>query len=172
MNNYEALCTYIHSLRFNTDQAPYRKNRPINGIFPSQIIHGLMWRLAEQAHLMAGKTQTKYSNFNQTEFVNRNLLAEEGEAFKAWAKKENERIPDMLGQIMVNGYKVTCTWNDNNQCYIATFTGKEDAKHNVNKALSSRSDDWFEALAMNTFKHVILFKSGVWEGDTTKNNWG
>lgn len=121
---------------------------------------------------MAGKNDKKYTNNYQTEFINRNLVEDEAKTFMAWFKTENERIADMLGQIMVNEYKVSCTWNDNNQCYIATFTGKEDNKHNPLKALSSRSDDWYEALAMTAFKHLILFKGGKWDGDTTKNNWG
>ena len=121
---------------------------------------------------MANKTEKKYTNFNQVEFINRNLLEEEKKSFTTWAKAETERIPDLLGQIMVDDYKVSCTWNDQNQCYIATLTGKEDCKFNPHKALSARSDDWFEALAMVTFKHLILFRSGKWEGETTRNNWG
>lgn len=121
---------------------------------------------------MAGKQKQKVFDFSKIEFVNRNLKEDEAKAFTTWAKNENERIPDHLGQIMVDDYKVSCTWDDRNQCYIATFTGKEDQRVNDNKALSSRSDDWFEALAMNAYKHLVLFKGGAWEGETTKNNWG
>jgi len=172
MNQYEAQCMILHTLRYNIDQMFFNPPRQINGVFPTAMISATLWRIEEAAYKMADKTNKKYSGFTQTEFVNRNLTADEAKEFTAWVKKENERIPDMLGQIMVNEYKVSCTWNDQNQCYIATLTGKEDCKFNPYKALSARSDDWFEALAMAAYKHLILFSGKAWEGDTTKNNWG
>lgn len=172
MNQYEAQCTLLHALRYNVDQSLFNPPRQINGVFPNALIHGSLWRIEQAAYTMAEKTNKKYSGFNQTEFVNRNLLAHEAEEFGVWAKKETERIPDLIGQIMVEDYKISCTWNDTNQCYIATFTGKEDCKFNPYKALSSRSDDWFEALAMNAYKHLVIFNGKKWDGDTIKNNWG
>lgn len=172
MSNYAQATQWLYMLRFNRDQTLFRRNFQIEGVFAGALIFDALNKLSREAHIVAGKNEKKYTGFNQTEFVNRNLLEDEAKAFVAWFKTENERIPDMLGQIMVNEIKVSCTWNDANQCYIATFTGKEDHKYNPFKALSSRSDDWFEALAMTAYKHLILFRGGKWEGDTVKNNWG
>lgn len=172
MASIDTIRDWFLTQRFNRDQTLFRKNKQIEGVFPSAIIHWLMWELEAEVHKMAGKDRTKVFDFSKIEFINRNLKEEEAKAFETWAKSENERLPDILGQIMVDDYKVSCNWDDRNQCYIATFTGKDTQRINDNKALSSRSDDWFEALAMNAYKHLVLFKGGKWEGETTKNNWG
>lgn len=123
-------------------------------------------------HEMANKKQSSRNRFGNTEFVNVTLTADQRKEFKAWYPAILDNLHDELGQLMVDDYKVSCSWDDNNQCFIATFTGKQDQTYNSEKALSSRSDNWFEALGVNLFKHVVLFGSKTWDGETTKNNWG
>ena len=121
---------------------------------------------------MASKQRNTNNSWNKIEFINIRLDVEEGKQFRDWFKAQSEKIPDLLGQIMVDDHKISVTWDERNQCFIATFTGKEDQRHNDNKSLSSRSDDWYEALALNCYKHLVMCKNGKWEGETEKNNWG
>jgi hypothetical protein len=124
------------------------------------------------AYAMAGKKSPSNERWNANEFVNIRLKDEEKVEFKSWCSAEGERINDMIGQACVDDYKFSLTWDDKNQCFIATMIGKEDQRHNAFKSLSSRSDDWFEAIALTVFKHVVLMRQGAWKGDTEKNNWG
>ena len=108
---------------------------------------------------MAGKQKSKGNRFGNTEFVNVTLDVEQRKEFKAWFTTIVDDLHDEIGQLMVDDYKVSCSWDDNNQCFIATFTGKPDQNYNSEKALSSRSDNWFEALGLNLFKHIVIFSS-------------
>jgi hypothetical protein len=169
LNFHKAL---IYSLRFDLDQWAFRKQRQVQGVFPEAMIHGALWRLEQLEHEMAGKQVKKYMDFGKVEFVNVTLNEAQKKEFLTWFKTEGERIADHLGQIMVDDYKVSCSWDDRNQCYIASFTGKEDQRVNEHKSMSSRSDDWYEALALNAYKHLVVFKGNTWDGETSKNNWG
>ena len=121
---------------------------------------------------MAKKSSSNQSNWNKIEFVNVTLTEPQKKEFKVWAKEHSNEVADDLGQLMVDEYRVSIVWDDNNQCFIATFTGKVDQSTNADKALSSRSDDWYEAIALNLYKHKVIFGGKQWNGETTKNNWG
>ena len=133
---------------------------------------GLFLEQESWVYAMAGKSRKNDARWGNTEFVNVTLTEPQRKEFKTWLTEKSETMPDEIGQLMVDDYKVSCNWDDNNQCFIATFTGKEDQSVNSAKALSSRSDDWYEALAINLFKHEVIFKRGKWSGETTRNNWG
>jgi hypothetical protein len=123
-------------------------------------------------HKMANKKSSAQSNWNKIEFINVTLTEPQKKEFKVWAKEQSPTIADELGQVMVDEYRLSLVWDDNNQCFIATFTGKQDQSTNADKALSSRSDDWYEALALTLYKHKVLFNGKTWNGESTKNNWG
>lgn len=118
------------------------------------------------------KQQKQAQNWNKIEFVNRNLDADEGEKFKVWAKGVDNESGTLISEIMVDDYKLSVTYDDNNECFIATITGKDEQRHNPNKALSARSDNWYEAVMMALYKHLVLFGGGKWSGGTQRNNWG
>jgi len=121
---------------------------------------------------MANKKGSPQSNWNKIEFINVTLTEPQKKEFKVWAKEQSASIADELGQVMVDEYRVSLVWDDSNQCFIATFTGKVDQSTNADKALSSRSDDWYEAIALTLFKHKVVFGGKAWNGETSKNNWG
>lgn len=163
---------HFYIQRFNRDQSIFRRNFQIEGVFASIIVDDAINRLVREAHVMAGKPPKKYQNAFNTEFVNVQLSEGQKKDFLKWKTEQAERIADLIGQIAVDDYKITCSWDARNQCYIASFTGKEDQRHNEHRSMSSRSDDWYEAIALNVYKHVVVFHEGTWEGDNTKNNWG
>lgn len=145
---------------------------PLKPPYPTAAIAYLIAQLENKVLKMAGKSKGNVSQWVKPVFVNMTLNEEQKKIFTTWYKSEGERLSDFLGQVMVDDYKVSVNWDDNNQCFIASFTGKEDQRFNSNMVLSSRSDDWYEAIGLNLYKHLILCKSGKWDGETTKNNWG
>ena len=123
-------------------------------------------------HAMAGKQNKKAPAWGAMEFINVTLTEQQKDEFKSWSKKQSASIADDIGQVMVDDYRLSCNWDDNNQCFIATLTGKEDQDFNSGKALSARSDDWYEAIALALYKHMVIFDGKKWTGEGTKNNWG
>lgn len=118
------------------------------------------------------KPQKQAQNWSKIEFVSRNLLSEEADDFKKWEKGVSAESGSLISQVMLDDYKLSVTYDDNNECFIATLTGKDDQRHNSNKALSARSDDWYEAIMMTLYKHLVLFSGTKWSGSSQKNNWG
>jgi len=155
--------------------SPSFRHRKLKGITYRDFDHtsfGLLVSYEGWVHAMAGKSSKPASNWGTIEFVNITLTSEQAKSFKTWFKAQAEMVVDLLGQIMVNHYRVSCNWDDNNQCFIATLTGKQDSGVNESKALSARSDDWYEALALVSYKHLVIFEGKAWTGEGTKNNWG
>lgn len=120
----------------------------------------------------SNQSGSSQANWGDIEFVNVTLDDQQKVAYDVWAKNPPTPIGDLVGQAMVNLYRVSMGWDDANQCFIATITGKKDAKFNASRSMSSRSDDWYEALALCMFKHYELFGAKTWNGGTQRNNWG
>lgn len=152
--------------------ASINKHFPFLPPYPIATIAFELDRIEREAHKMASKNRTSAPPWNKTEFVNISLDVEEGKKFRLWFEAQGEKIADLLGEVVVDDYKISCSWDDTNQCFIGTFTGKEDQRFNAYKALSSRSDEWYEALSITLYKHLVMSKSGAWAGATQKNNWG
>lgn len=155
--------------------SPTYKYRTLKGITFRDFDHtsfGLLAHYESWVHKMANKKSSAQSNWSTIEFINQSLSEPQRKDFKSWYATEGERVPDLIGQAMVDDYRLSCSWDDNNQCFIATLTGKQDQRFNASKALSARSDDWLEAMALALYKHLVIFKGGQWSGETTRNNWG
>jgi len=172
MNSTETMQIQLSAMR-----SSLAKDRPkyLNQITPSYLaghITRSLWMYAGDLYKMAGKKGSVQSNWNKIEFINVTLTEPQKKEFKVWAKEQSASIADELGQVMVDEYRVSLVWDDSNQCFIATFTGKVDQSTNADKALSSRSDDWYEAIALTLFKHKVIFGGKTWNGETSKNNWG
>lgn len=127
---------------------------------------------SEQIMPSKSKPSVNGRGWAEIEFVNARLDAEDREDFLSWYKHKDTNLTDMIAQAMVQQYKFSFTWDDSNQCYIVTITGKADNPVNASRSMSSRSDDWYEALAMTLYKHYVLSQARRWEGDTERNNWG
>jgi len=166
-----------YQTRFNGLASALARDRPkyFNKITPQYLanhLNDIFQHMEYNIHVANKTTHNNPANWNKIEFINVALSEPQKNEFKLWAKTHSQSLADDLGQVMVDKYRVSCVWDDGNQCFIATFTGKPEQSTNPERALSSRSDDWYEALALNLYKHHVIFKAGKWNGEITKNNWG
>lgn len=122
----------------------------------------------------AKKQQQQQNNNNnwKVDFVNINLSKAEKTQFKAWYAENQSELPRLLSVFIAAGYKTSIKWDNENECFIATATCIDESLENSGKALSSRSDDWVEALALNLFKTDVISDKGVWEASGKGNSWG
>lgn len=111
-------------------------------------------------------------SWDKIEFVNINLSKAEKTQFKSWFADNQAEIPRLASVFIGAGYKMSLKWDNSNECFIATATCDDESLSNYGKALSSRSDDWVEAIALNIFKTDVLSEEGVWEGNGKGNSWG
>lgn len=118
------------------------------------------------------KPDNNGQNWSKVDFVNINLSKVEKTQFKAWFSENQAELPRLLSVFMAAGYKTSLKWDNSNECFIATVVCEDDSLENSGKALSSRSDDWVEALALNLFKTDVISEKGVWEASGKGNSWG
>lgn len=114
----------------------------------------------------------EFANTSGFKFVNTRLTATQAEQFREWAKAASKESLGYIAELLGDGYKLSFTYDHNNNCYICSLTGH--AEHGVNAALimTSRSNDWEESLLLNAFKHFVLFQGKTWETTETNPNWG
>lgn len=120
----------------------------------------------------AQKIDNGRQNWTKTEFVNINLSKSEKTQFKSWFSDNQAELPRLLAVFITQGYKVSLKWDEGNGCFIATVICEDTSMENGGKALSSRSDDWVEALALNLFKTDVISDKGIWSASGAGNNWG
>jgi hypothetical protein len=146
---------------------PYQKKTACD------LFNSYMQKLSEV--VMPAKKQQQQSNGNnwqKIEFVNINLSKAEKTQFKSWFTENEAELPRLLSVFIAAGYKTSLKWDNENDCFIATATCVDESLENSGKALSSRSDNWLEALALNYFKTDVLSEKGVWESSGRGNSWG
>lgn len=94
-------------------------------------------------------------------FLNLRLAEEDKVRFDAWYEGASQTIGTLLDDAMIDGLKVSMSWDVENECYIVTFTGSLIPAHNTRYASSSRAATYNEALALMCWKHFVLAE-GNW----------
>lgn len=121
---------------------------------------------------MAPKKSRRQNTFVPVEFVNAPLTAEEKKAFKAWYKGEPDKVFTGLINLIPHGYKQSVSWSDDQQCFTASLTCRDEENPNFNMCLTGRSNDYWEAHAIVFYKHEFLSEGGIWAFDTQSSSWG
>jgi hypothetical protein len=123
---------------------------------------------------MPAKKQNKAQQWrnDSVEFVNIRLTVKQKETFKAWFLENESELPNLLAVFLTAGYKLSLKFDSEHNCYIASATCFDDSMENHNKCLSSRSQDWLEAMALNLYKTDVLSEDGVWESSAVGSDWG
>jgi len=105
-------------------------------------------------------------------FVNTRLTAEQATEFRQWSKDNISALVALVTELLGDGYKLSFTYDHNNDCFICSLTGVKGHPINGELVLTSRSDDWQEAILLSAWKHFILFQGRRWETTETRPNWG
>lgn len=116
--------------------------------------------------------KNRQSNDTMPEMISSKLTDEELAQFDDWQAKNAKKVWDLLTSEMLDGVRVGVSWDGYNDCFIASFTGKGDKNVNTGRCLMSRSQDWQEAIAMNVFKHVEIYRRGKWENRNAEKQRG
>jgi len=100
------------------------------------------------------------------------------EKFEDWLSSIGDRWWPQLQDELAAGLKLTLVWDGQNDCFIASLTGRpdNDGQSPWTACLSARSADMFQSLALLTYKHLEL-TGGDWtewliNGTKTKRSFG
>jgi len=111
--------------------------------------------------VMAGKN-TFSKDFK---FINRTLTVAEDDSFIKWFQGKDRQADNAIEQAFADEYKVSLSYDEKNNCFIASMVSKAEKSLNTNKCLMARSDSWLEAIAMVVYKHHVIFNQGAWESE-------
>lgn len=118
------------------------------------------------------KPKRNTSNFPQTEFVNLKLNKKQAAEFEDWKNGDAGKISTRVVEFIADGNKTSISYDFDNECFIVSSTCKAEGHANENRCMTSRSEDWYEALLMNVFKNDVVLHGGEWIGEDEGRKWG
>ena len=85
--------------------------------------------------------------------------------FDLWLSEIGDGVTRELDDAVGSGLKFSLAFDGQNQCYIATFTGRPDiiGQRAFTCALSARGGTLSEAIAVLIYKHVPLLHYDWWD---------
>lgn len=108
----------------------------------------------------------------QVTFIDLKLDKSDQADFRKYASTGDGELSLELAQTIADGNKLSVAWDDNNQTYIASFTCKDEDSVNYNCCISSRSQEWFEAILLGCYKINKLCYNKPWKDVSASDDWG
>jgi len=117
-------------------------------------------RFEELEVIMAKSKDKKAKNemFGGYEFAQVHLEPEDLTLYDQWAKEHQEDFVFYMQDLLTSDWKLSFTWDDDGDCYLASCTMKDDDDVNKKLVLTSRSNEPFDAALMCYYKIKIMFE--------------
>lgn len=106
-------------------------------------------------------------------FVNIPVSEQDKEKFNAWFTENEAVLVDALSDLIFAGLKFSCVFDADNDCFIATLTGKGSPGLPLRMAMSARAGDYVTGVGLLLYKHFILADSdwGQFTPKGEKRKW-
>lgn len=108
----------------------------------------------------------------QVEFVPVRLNAEQKIAFVDFESKEGIDIGEMLTELILNGYKVSISYADKSQSFVASVTCRVDEAPNKGLCVTSHHETPYRALMVALYKHFVVLDKTPWKEYAEGDTWG
>lgn len=110
--------------------------------------------------------------WQEYQFVDMRLSQTDKTKFDEWLMSSGEEISDLLNMYCENGYKFSVSYDGNNDCFIGSMTCLGETDNNYRFVLTSRNDNWYNALALCVYKTQVLCENGHWDTSYRPTNFG
>lgn len=101
-----------------------------------------------------GRPVSEAPDGNMPVFVNCTMPTTERVKVKKFAE-DAEKLWQLNEQLMLDGYKVTWSFDKSRGGFACSLTCKDPESTNFGKTLSAWSSGWFDALAALLYKHFV-----------------
>lgn len=98
--------------------------------------------------------------YDPLKFINNKLSAQDLKKFEAWLG-DDDVVYRSITQMLHEGYQPKIAHWAEKEVFNVMLLAPKEGSINSGKALSSKSADWFKALAMCAYKHLII-SGGDW----------
>jgi len=98
-------------------------------------------------------------------FVPCELGVDGREAFDVWCTGMGQSFARLIDDALGTGLKLTMSYDGQNQCYVACFSGRPDVDGEIafNAILSGRAGTFSQALQVLVYKHYELLRLAWWD---------
>ena len=121
---------------------------------------------------MASKKKIVENNFGGYEFASVRLDEGLKDEFMHWLKNIEDDLIVFVAEMLSCGWKESSVWDDKNDCYIVSWTMKDEDDRNHHIVVSSRSDNLVEASLMGYYKVNVLYPKKRLPTEAPKQQWG
>lgn len=121
--------------------------------------------------LIMGKKTSPVSQFT-TKFCAISLDTPAKAEAKKWLEKNGRDLDTYAVQMVRDGWKSSFSWDEYNDCFIASATMRESGHKNFDVCVTSRSDNMWDAMLLNYYKIYVLFTDQPLPTERPKDNWG
>ncbi len=106
------------------------------------------------------------------QFAEIRLTKDDKASFERWATENLADAPDLLDALVNSGIKVGYSWSDYNDCYSFSLTDLDEKSQNAHVVMTSRADNFQEAMMIALYKHYVLCDGGLWPVKSQESDWG
>jgi hypothetical protein len=121
--------------------------------------------------MAAKKTAKKETPRIEYEFVRGELTSDQKAAAKIWIDKHGSDLEILMGDVIASEHKISLSYDDYNDTFVASITGKPENAYNAGKILTGRGKTWYLAIMSALFKHHVIFDLKAWS-DSNKADDG
>jgi hypothetical protein len=119
-----------------------------------------------------GKKKADARQSWMVDFAALKLNAEQKKAFQGWVKEQQAHEIDPLFELVPNGWKLSVSFDAENDCYIVSLTQRDEDDINHNICVVSRSGDPYEALWIGFYKISVMADGKKLPTEAVDDNWG
>lgn len=105
-------------------------------------------------------------------FINVTLEKADKDAVAEWARRKGFNYLNELEHQLQSGHKVGLTWDNRNQCFIASVTCWTDGDENYGHCFSSRHVSIRKALELTLYKVLVTLDGKKWADHSEVHNFG
>lgn len=111
---------------------------------------------------MPPKKRSKPQNDNMPEMIGTKLSDVQLAEYDEWLTKNSKQFSKLYAGALLDSIKIGVSWDAYNNCFICSFTQKDEDNVNHGKCLLSRSMEWEDAVLLNVYKSEVVYQRGEW----------
>lgn len=140
--------------------------------YPLFMLNYFMVGRERKTPVAKGQRKRKPARNQEFTFIRYTLNAAQKKEAKAYMEKSSDELDALVTDVLKTGHKISFSYNETNDQITCTFTGKKDESLNEFRMLTSHASSWWQALAVNLYKHHEIFSAEIWEDLEEEDEFG